>query len=191
MSSPLSETVDMDDLVRTKVDLHLITGYFIMIFAFNVQFMVFPTYVELEKRSTDRFQHVSMIDMGIVTTCYIAVGTISLLLFGSEIKPDVLLNVSSRPGRASIFIRLAYTFLLTCHLPYFFFSVKEYVLVIIDELKNRSLSTHLEQKLSDFYKKREDRANILKMDHPQNIKAPETPSSPNADENQFEAEETD
>ena len=120
--------------------------------------MVFPTYTELEKRSTERFSKVSIIDMSIVTICYISVGTIAVLMFGSEITSDLLVNVSNRPGRVSIFIRIAYTFLLLCHLPYYFFSVKEYVLVMIDEISNRSLSTHLEQKLSDFYKKREDRA---------------------------------
>ena len=82
--------------------------------------------------------------MCIVTTCYIAVGSIAVLMFGSDITSDLLVNISGRPGRVSVFIRVAYTFLLLCHLPYYFFSVKEYVLVMIDEISNRSLSNHLE-----------------------------------------------
>ena len=44
-------------------------------------------------------------------------------------------------------------FILLFHLPFYFFAVKEYALVIFDEWMNRSLSTHLEIKLAEFIKK--------------------------------------
>ena len=44
-------------------------------------------------------------------------------------------------------------FILLFHLPYYFFAVKEYALVIFDEYMNKSLSTHLEIKLAEFIKK--------------------------------------
>ena len=40
------------------------------------------------------------------------------------------------------------------HIPFYFFTTKEYVLVLYDEVVNRSLSTHLEAKLADFYKRK-------------------------------------
>ena len=47
-------------------------------------------------------------------------------------------------GNVSILIRLSYSFLMLLHIPYFFFSIKEYVLVLFDEIMNRSMSQHLE-----------------------------------------------
>ena len=78
-------------------------------------------------------------------------------MFGSKISTDLLSNLAYRDGTVSILMRVAYCFILLLHLPYFFFSIKEYALVIIDELINRSLSTHLEQKMTDFYKKKADK----------------------------------
>ena len=46
---------------------------------------------------------------------------------------------------------------LLFHIPYFFFAVKEYALVIYDEIANRSLSTHLAAKLAEFYKEKESK----------------------------------
>ena len=50
----VAETINFDELTRVKSDYHLITAISIMIFAYSIQFMVFPSYVELEKRSTVR-----------------------------------------------------------------------------------------------------------------------------------------
>ena len=200
----VADTLNMDELTRTKGDYHLITAIAILVFAFQVQFMIFPTYSELEKRSTARFTQVSMIYTSIVTTSYTTVAIIGMLLFGSEISSDLLTNISQRTGTVSIWMRVSYCFLLLLHLPYFFFSVKEYTLVIIDELLNRSLSTHLEQKLTDFYKKRDEEREVgakqsrtaretrkQEPDHPEVVKAPETPATPIIKDNPFEAIETD
>ena len=45
--------------------------------------------------------------------------------------------------------------ILIVHMLYIFFTVKEYTLVLIDEIQSRSLSKHLEAKLEDFYKEKE------------------------------------
>ena len=70
--------------------------------------MVFPTYVELEKRSNDRFSQASLLATVIYTSGFIIVGVCGLLLFGSETKPDLLLNIGTRPGIISILIRTSY-----------------------------------------------------------------------------------
>ena len=43
-----SKPVDFDDLMRVKYDHHLITAWYILMFGYSLQFMVFPTYAELE-----------------------------------------------------------------------------------------------------------------------------------------------
>ena len=115
--------------------------------------MVFPAYVELENRSNARFNLVSITTIAIYTTALVSVGIIAVLLFGKEIRPDLLDNLASRKSGVSIFLRALYMFILMFHLPYYFFAVKEYALVIFDEMMNKSLSTHLEIKLAEFIKK--------------------------------------
>ena len=131
----------------------ILTTFGTFIFTYAFQFMVFPAYVELENRSTARFNLVSITTLVIYTTALVSVGIIAVLLFGKDIKPDVLENLATRNSGVSIFLRAVFMFILLFHLPYYFFAVKEYALVLYDEYMNRSLSTHLEIKLADFIKK--------------------------------------
>jgi hypothetical protein len=54
-------------------------------------------------------------------------------MFGNTLMSDVLLNMASRPGTASIILRLVFALLLVTHIPYVFFTTKEAALVILDE----------------------------------------------------------
>lgn len=40
----VSETVDFDEVIRVKGDHHLITSINIILFAYSIQWMTFPTY---------------------------------------------------------------------------------------------------------------------------------------------------
>ena len=140
----VAETFELEELLSVRTDYHLVTSVCILVFAFSMQFMVFPTYVELEKRSTSRYATVSKISTTIYTMAYLATAAAGVLLFGTKIQPDILTNIAKITGKVSIFIRLSYSFLMLLHIPYFFFSIKEYVLVLFDEVMNRSMSQHLE-----------------------------------------------
>ena len=129
------------------------TSVSIFIFAYSFQFMVFPAYVELENRSNARFSWVSINCIVIYTIAIITTGIISVLLFGKSLRPDLLDNLASRKSGVSIFLRTVYCIILVFHLPYIFFTLKEYALVTYDELANRSLSTRLEAKLAEFLSK--------------------------------------
>ena len=126
-------------------------------FAYSIQFMVFPTYAELEKRSTERYAWASILSTMIYSASFLMVSICGLLLFGSAIKADLLQNIATKDGAISIFLRSTYCMVLLFHIPYFFFAVKEYALVIYDEIANRSLSTHLAAKLAEFYKEKESK----------------------------------
>lgn len=153
----MAETIDLEDLSRVKVDAHLVSAFSIIVFAYSTQFIVFPSYAELEKRSTERFSYVSLISVGILNTAYLATAVCGVLLFGSATSPDLLENIATKTGSISLVIRLTYIVVLLFHIPYVFFATKEYTLVMYDEVLNRSLSTHLEEKLADFYKVKEDK----------------------------------
>ena len=70
--------------------------------------MVFPTYIELEKRSNDRFSRVSLFSTLTYTLGFVIVGVCGCILFGTEIKPDLLQNIGSMPGIIYILIRISY-----------------------------------------------------------------------------------
>mmetsp|Transcript_12087 Transcript_12087/g.16406 ORF Transcript_12087/g.16406 Transcript_12087/m.16406 type:complete len:397 (-) Transcript_12087:165-1355(-) len=146
-------TVDLEEMMRVKTDYHLVTAFSIVIFAFSIQFMVLPAYTELEKRSNERFATASILSTFLYSAAFLGVGVCGVLLFGEELEtPNLLMNLSSRSGAVSVFCRSAFCFVLMFHVPYYFFLVKEYSLVIFDEICSRSMSTKLEAKLADFYK---------------------------------------
>ena len=148
------DTVNFDEITRVKADHNLLTAVSIMIFAFSIQFMVLPSYSELENRSTARYATASIISTSIYTAAFIIVGICGCLMFGDKVLSGFLINIGSRDGTISIFIRATYCVVLLFHIPYFFCTIKEYALVVYDEIASRSLSTHLETKLADFYKAR-------------------------------------
>lgn len=168
-SDNVDNTVDWDDLTRPKLDRHLITSIYILVFGYSIQFMVFPTYVSLEKRSTERYAQ-AWIGWVISNTVILAcVGISAAWMFGEKIDADLLKSLNDKEGNISIFIRASYIILLNFHIPYYFFACKEYVLVLFDELLYRSLSQNLEAKLAEYYKGKETTTPLTlkkELDHP-------------------------
>ena len=77
-----------------------------------------------------------MLALGIYTVALVATGLTGAYLFGNSIKTDLLANIGSKASGLSIFIRNLYALILLFHLPYIFFAVKEFVLVLYDEIKS-------------------------------------------------------
>ena len=145
-----TNSLPFSELTTMKVNSNLPTAIAIFNFAYSMQFMVFPAYVELENRSNWRFENASLLALSISTIAYVVTGLTGALLFGSTITPDLLTNIGSKSTGLSIFVRTIYVLLLLFHLPYIFFTVKEYTLVMYDELMSRSLTTNLENKLRQY-----------------------------------------
>ena len=74
----------------------------------------------------------------------ILIASICVLVFRDKIELDFLVSIITIEGTISMYIRIAYVIMLYFHAPYFFFAVKEIILVLYDEILNKSLSTHLE-----------------------------------------------
>ena len=109
--------------------------------------MIFPAYSELENRNIARFSLVSLWMTLIYTIALLSIATIAVLLFGGSLEPDMLENLVARPGRLSVFMRTVYCLILLLHVQYYSFAIKEYCLVVYDEIVNRSISTTVEAKL--------------------------------------------
>jgi amino acid permease len=138
---------DSEELLAIKPGFGLITSMSIFSTAFFYHVMVFPAYSSLENRSTARFACSTMLTNSICSFVYITLGVISLFLFGAEVQPDIIKNMATRSGYASITLRLMFCLLLLVHIPFIFHALKESVLVVYEELFHRSVSSVLDEKI--------------------------------------------
>ena len=68
---------------------------------------------------------------------YVSCGILSIYLFGSSLSTNVLDNISAEAGNnLSLVVRVAFSIVLACHIPYVFYYGKEGALVIVDECMN-------------------------------------------------------
>ena len=81
--------------------------------------------------------------LGMSFTIYILLGIISVYLFGSQIDESVLVNVDEETTASSYVVRFSFLIVLACHIPYIFYSGKESICIIVDEIKRKSMSTAL------------------------------------------------
>jgi hypothetical protein len=78
---------------------------------------------------------------------YITLGLISVYMFGSIIDESVLDNIDSETNFSSYVIRVSFLLVLACHIPYIYFSGKESVCIIVDEIQRQSMTKALESTL--------------------------------------------
>lgn len=74
---------------------------------------------------------------------------ISLYMFGDCLQSSVLLNIGAEEPTnwESYVVRLAFMIVLACHIPFIFYMGKEGLLIIIDEIDRKSISSALVLKL--------------------------------------------
>lgn len=80
---------------------------------YNMQFLVFPAFAALEKRTNSRFAKASILSIAIETVFYMLTGFLVMLMFApGEIKDDFLKNMALRTGAVSVVIRAMFCLLL-------------------------------------------------------------------------------
>ena len=77
---------------------------------------------------------------------YTIIAFLAVYMFGTSIQSSVLDNIGEENKQwDSYVLRVAFMIVIGCHVPFIFFSGKESLLVIIDEIDRRSVSESLER----------------------------------------------
>ena len=145
LNTPEVDEKDWSDIVEVKLDFNILTAISIFIFTYQNQFIVFPAYAELEDKTNDRFSQAYLVMVSIYAVILYSVGIISVLMFGKDISPDLLDNIATRSGSVSLVVRVLYCCIIMFHLPFYFITIKEYMLVTYDEYYNRSISNEFDR----------------------------------------------
>lgn len=137
-------------------NLELIQALSITLVAYSYQQNVFPIYSSLKNKCNAEYAKVSWYGLLVTFTIYIAVAIISILMFGTDIQSSVLDNIgeeyinNTTTGNKFIeayIVQISFMIVIACHIPFIFFSGKEGLCILIDELDRKSISNALWHKL--------------------------------------------
>lgn len=90
--------------------------------------------------------------MILVLSIYVFLAISDIFTYGSKTESSVLDNIGNPFDDGSVrweayLMQFLFLVILACHIPYIFFSGKESLLIIIDEIMRKSISLSLSKKL--------------------------------------------
>lgn len=126
---------------------------FLVAFSFTTN--LFPLFSALKVKTNENCQKAVNYSLGICFFIYSFLAVVGCLLFGGQItlkSANIMLNINEEfqvdPNRwESFIIRALFMIVLACHIPFIFFSGKEGMLIIIDELDRKSISKTLDDRV--------------------------------------------
>lgn len=129
---------------------------FLVAFSFTIN--LFPIYSGLKVKTNQYCQNVVNHAITSVLFIYLFLSVSSCFLFGLQITAvdaNVILNINSeyqtdKKRWESFVLRALFMVVLACHIPFVFFSGKEAMLIIIDEIDRRSISKTLDERVKQL-----------------------------------------
>ena len=144
---------DRSDFWAPKVKWSTISALNVTMIAYSYQQNVFPIYTELKNKTNEQYAKVNLTGLLLTFSIYTCVAIICMFMFGAGLESSVLDNfghsetADGKPFWEAVIVELAFMVVLTCHIPFIFFSGKEAVCTIIDEIDRKSISSALWHKL--------------------------------------------
>jgi hypothetical protein len=77
---------------------------------------------------------------------YCTLAVVGITVYGSQINDSILSNIGDTSYTIhweTYFMQALFAIILACHIPYLFFSGKEALLIIVDEIMRKTISTSL------------------------------------------------
>ena len=145
------------DLISPKTNdwVEFTSAISVILVAFSCQYNLFPIYSELNEKKPHN--HIIIFGQAcmFVSALYIGVAIIAMQIFGADcgnygsVLQLIALedNGSGFKPWESMVLRLIYIVVVFCHIPFLFFSGKESILIVIDELDRGSISKAIAFKL--------------------------------------------
>lgn len=129
-----------------------IQGLAIIFTAFNFHVNLFPIHSNQKDKSITATVKIISTSLSLVLAIYLCLAVIGLLMYGSNISQSILDNIGKKYSGSEVFweahfMQALFLVIIACHIPYLFFSGKESLLIIVDELMRRSVSHTLSRKL--------------------------------------------
>jgi len=121
--------------------------------AYSYQQNVFIIYSSLKNKNNEEYKKMNALGLCMTGCIYVTLASISIFMFGDELESQVLLNIGEartpegKPYWEAYIVQISFSVVLTCHIPFIFCSGKEALLIIIDELDRKSISSSLWHKL--------------------------------------------
>ena len=127
----------------------MLKGLSIILVSYSCQQNLFPIFSELAVKTNTECTKAFSLATGMVGSLYVVLAILSIYMFGSGVHSSILEDVAlecegDECPWESIVLRFLFLIVVACHIPFIFFSGKEGVLIIIDEISRRSISKALE-----------------------------------------------
>lgn len=143
------------DILTPKLSWGTVSALSVTMLAYSYQQNVFPIFSELKNKTNEEYQKISLRALPLTGSIYFAVGILCTLMFGSNLESSVLLNIGQArfkddPSKSfweAYICQISFMCVLMCHIPFIFFSGKEALLTVIDEIQRKSISNALWHKL--------------------------------------------
>jgi len=145
--SALNPDEDRSIYYRVHWNLKLMTAFGIILTAYGFQQNLFPIYQSLAIKTTGETLKATGWGLIMAYFLYVMTGILALYVFGTGISSSVMNNIDIETTWSSYIIRVSFMIVLACHIPYIFFSGKESMLIIIDEIRRKSMSYALDHTL--------------------------------------------
>lgn len=117
--------------------------------AFCFQFNMYPMYCSLKEKNNKNAMAATNWGLFATLVIYVSIAILGMAMFGTNVEQSVLTNVNAQSDHwESYVLRVSFLLVLGCHIPFLFYSGKEGFLIMVDEVRVRSISKNLEARLS-------------------------------------------
>lgn len=115
---------------------------------------LFPIYSAMKVKSNENMKTTIYYGIGLTFCIYSFLSVVCVFMFGSGVAGSTNLmdcvnkEYAIDPSRWESFVlQFLFMIVLACHIPFIFFSGKESLCIIIDEIDRRSISTTLDERI--------------------------------------------
>lgn len=104
--------------------------------AYGFHATYYPVYNQLKEKTDANGMKATVYSISICFVIYVTVGIVGVVAFGSNLKNDIMENISNQEGKNWLNYVLMFMFMMIAamHIPIVFYIGKESVLIIFDEI---------------------------------------------------------